>query len=495
MTTTDDSMSSPLGHGSHRPARQFGVRTISLRSSIGALTAGLIVLLVLIAAAGAVGRLQVAAAAKVLTAQVLPAQSAVAELTKAYVDQETGQRGYLLTGDPQLLQPFNAGVLEATRLHRELDVLLSDRDDARLLVHKVRSAATTWQTHSALPEIQQRADGPIAPNRLERYARDGKTQFDDLRNQLANLQQWTHLATEAQLDAIAHAQRIANAITISAVLLALLGGLLSIPFTRRLVTRPLNQLVDQVGVVSNGDHHQPIMPCGPAELVCIGSAVENMRINMIHSAQIIQEAERELTLQREQERLATQLHDLTIQRLFGLSLRLSSLTQRYPKIRDDVLPLIHETDRTIHEMQSVIFDARHDQDSVNSRAQLMKTIDKGAANLPFDPIVEFSGPIDEHAIGEVASELRAIIEQSLNAISGRDTITAATIRIEAAEDTIVLTITDNDGAPSADVLAGHYLTQLRDRARQRGGSVAARAARAGGTEVIWKIPAPRDSSG
>jgi signal transduction histidine kinase len=115
-----------------------------------------------------------------------------------------------------------------------------------------------------------------------------------------------------------------------------------------------------------------------------------------HSTQILLDAESELALHREHDRLASDLHDLTIQRVFGLGLTLASLTRRHPELESAFAPLIAETDQTIRELRTVIFDiSRHQQTSAASlRGRAPELAHQSARALGFDPTVAFRGPVD-----------------------------------------------------------------------------------------------------
>jgi CHASE3 domain sensor protein len=455
----------------------------------------LVALLVLTATISIVGRLRVAAVTQVLTTQILPAQRAVAQLVTAYVDQETGQRGYLLTGDPQFLEPYQTGLENAERLQRRLGTLLAGRGDVQPLLAKVRLAASTWQADSATPEIGLRRVGPLPPAELETFAVNGKKQFDYLRAQLTNLREWAQQATASQLAAIATAQHLANIITIGASALALLSALASIPLMARLVNRPMEQLVSQVGLVAQGDHNQPITPSGASELLLIGRSVEHMRTNMVHSAQLILDAESELTLQREHDRLAAELRDLTIQRIFGLSLSLSALAQRHPRIHAEVLPLIHEADRTIRELLSVIFNISHAEKDDKIRADIVQLIEESSETLGFTPTVELVGSIQTSTSDTVRAELLAVARTTMVSIAEHTNASAATVSVEVTEKTITLTIgCDGTGTGSEAVLA-HRLTSVAERAQQLGGDLTVTSTEAGETTLTWQVPQAHPDSG
>ena len=173
---------------------------VSLRTLLW-LAIGILVTLFAVSAAFAVyGRLAVRAAVDDLSEQLLPAQRAVAELTTSYVNQETGQRGYALTGEPQFLEPYDAGRRDAAALHTRLDTLLAEDAAAQEALQTMVEAAETWRIRAAEPEISARRDSASEPDRIQATTGTGKELFDDLRARIAALSARTDILVTEQVD-------------------------------------------------------------------------------------------------------------------------------------------------------------------------------------------------------------------------------------------------------------------------------------------------------
>ena len=95
--------------------------------------------------------------------ELLPAQDDVAALGRAYVDQETGQRGFLLTASNTFLDPYNEGKADADRLVAGLRNNLAGDAEATQLLAAVVAAGEDWTTQAAEPQIAARLAGPLAP--------------------------------------------------------------------------------------------------------------------------------------------------------------------------------------------------------------------------------------------------------------------------------------------------------------------------------------------
>jgi CHASE3 domain sensor protein len=342
------------------------LRPRTVRSIVQLVVIFLLVLLLLSAGGSAVARRRVAAAQHELQSRLMPAQQTAAELTKAYVDQETGQRGFLITGAVEFLDPYHAGESSAVAAVAELKNLLSREQEATRLVAAVEAAALDWRTQAAEPGITARRPGAIQQDRLDAFAAAGKARFDVLRTRLASLSDHVAGLVAQDLRQIASAQRAAYVVNGLAIVLALAVTVLSIPTLRRLITLPLERLVGQVQVVADGSYDRSIAPGGPAEINQLAEAVEKMRASLVQNSRELLAARHVLAVNDERARMAADLQERTIQRVFALGLMLSSAAARDPRHAQTFLPFVEETDAIIRELRSLIFDISQDDGSAAS---------------------------------------------------------------------------------------------------------------------------------
>ncbi|HEY4455322.1 MAG TPA: CHASE3 domain-containing protein [Pseudonocardiaceae bacterium] len=402
---------------------------------------GLVLLLAVVSVSTAIGRVTVGAAVSDLNNRVLPAQDAANELVKTYVDQETGQRGFLLTGNTQFLQPYESGRALTARLISQLSTLLTDDQPARQALHAVDVAGAAWLTDAAEPEIAARQQGAISQASLDSFAANGKQLFDRLRQQLTLLQDSTTQLTNAALRRISAAQDEANVATIAALALAALVAAGFVPILRRLLTSPMSRLVDQVELVADGDYNAPIDAHGPREVATVAQAVAIMRDNLVESTQDLVAAQRELTLRTEQARVATELQSMTTARVFALGLALSSAAGR-PTRKLDLQPFIDETDNIVRDLRSIAFDLERGTEG-GLRADVDRVAEAKSGELGFRPTVEFAGPVDAFSAQPAHAELVAILDESLDNGRRSTPITAITVRVTATHDRLALTIFDD----------------------------------------------------
>lgn len=115
-----------------------------------------------------------------------PGQVAARDLLGFAVDQETGQRGYLLTGDPSYLDPYELGRAGSTDRLTTLTGLFGDDAELSQAVERVGAALATWQREAAEPEILAAGTSLDEARRLV-VEGNGKQLFDEFRTELQRL--------------------------------------------------------------------------------------------------------------------------------------------------------------------------------------------------------------------------------------------------------------------------------------------------------------------
>lgn len=439
------------------------------------------------------GRVTVGNAVRELNSHILPVQEQVESLRQAYVDQETGQRGFMLTGSPLALEPFEDGIATAQRLVGQLRVgLAGDQESVRRL-DDVVAAAQAWEQQAAQPQIAARRAGVIAPAQLESMTLAGKKLFDALRAAIETLDGRTSDLISEQIRRVGTAQTLANvAQIVAAALLVVVGGA-AIWLLHRSLTRPVNNLVRDVRSVADGDYDQSIETAGPREIADIATAVETMRENLREATGRLLDSER----RNEQARLAADLHDRVIQRVFGLGLALTSAHARRSR---DLEPFIDETDEIIRDLREVIFnlDASTYQpaQSMRLRTAIIDVLESSVPALGFTPTLHLDGPIDQVADHpDIRTAVLAVVRESLSNIARHAQATAADLRVTATEDQLRIQVRDNGiGVTPADP-TGKGRRNIASRARELKGRADIRTADDGtGTVVEWVVPLSRTVS-
>lgn len=210
-------------------------------------------------------------------------------------------------------------------------------------------------------------------------------------------------------------------------------------------------------------------------------------------AQARREQER-LMVYEDRDRIARDLHDLVIQRLFATGMQLQA-TSRIPGVSEDLTARIDravdELDETIREIRQTIFALHEPMDAPGAglRSRVLREVEQSAALLGFSPTVRFVGPVDSLASAVVAENLTAVLREALTNAARHARARRVDVMVEASDGDLVLTVTDDGvGLPESGRRSG--LSNIEDRARAVGGSsVVERISADGGTRLRWSAPA------
>ena len=320
------------------------------------------------AVATIVTRGQVHDSTTVLNDHLRPAQTAAQRLLTAYVDEETGQRGFVLTGKDSFLQPYRLGVRRAADLEEQLEDLLHGRAGALTLLADVKAAAVDWRTHVEAEIATVRARGPEAVHGEARQRND-KAVFDALRDRLDALQIEMEKLVGDEVERLGAAQRDVELAMILAMVLASLALASTVALLHFALTRPLGRLMGQLEAVSSGEYDRRIDASGPEEVRLMAEAAETMRMSIVDRSAELVAAQHELSVHTERQRVAADLHDTTIQRLFGLGLKLSALASQRVELAGTLNSLIDEADGIIRELRQMIFEMNEDAIRANAAAR------------------------------------------------------------------------------------------------------------------------------
>ncbi|HEY8043618.1 MAG TPA: CHASE3 domain-containing protein [Streptosporangiaceae bacterium] len=215
-----------------------------------------------------------------LANSILPAQAQAYRLQGALVDQETGVRGYGLTGDPQFLQPYTVGRVTEQAASAQLRALAGGRAPLERDLARIEQAARAWRTGYAIPAIARAHQGPLSGTDLAQLDQ-GKNAFDRLRVLFAA--QNSHLAADVVADraALGRARVFQNWVYAAILAVFLLAVAALAIMLDRSVIRPLHRLRSASDEVAAGDYSRRIQPSGPADLWAVSTAVEGMRSELV----------------------------------------------------------------------------------------------------------------------------------------------------------------------------------------------------------------------
>lgn len=221
-----------------------------------------------------------------------PALSWSVRLEAALVNQETGVRGYGLTGERSFLAPYEEGLADQRAAVKELRTLVADDTPGRADLDDVLAKAGTWQRTFAQPIADAPAGEPVES--ATRRTNEGKSSFDALRKAMVVQQDHQRAAREAALDDLRGATRLRDSILVSIAAVILLLTALIFEGLRRGVTTPLAQLGADARAVAGGNFQHPVVATGPADLRRLGADMDAMRRRLLDELAFTEEARHRL---------------------------------------------------------------------------------------------------------------------------------------------------------------------------------------------------------
>ncbi|MGD9989581.1 sensor histidine kinase [Pseudonocardia sp.] len=291
-----------LGKGGGLPvdgrARADEGRHWPLGRIFGVVAAAALLLAVIAATVGTISLYGLNSARADLLDEIGPAVRAGQSLETALVDQETGVRGFQLSGREEALRPYLAGLQaerDATAALRSLAVQVPGLGER---LDRIEGLVAGWHTGYADAAIAAVREGrpadAVAPD-------DGRSLFDPVRSAVGELQGDLEVQRVAARDRLGTAATFVSAVGVVVAVVALLFLVATGVVLRRAVLHPISRLAGQVRGVVSGRVTDKVQAGGPREIVMLGDDVEAMRAHIV----------RELDRARETaERLDEQTRDL-----------------------------------------------------------------------------------------------------------------------------------------------------------------------------------------
>jgi signal transduction histidine kinase len=202
---------------------------------------------------------------------------------------------------------------------------------------------------------------------------------------------------------------------------------------------------------------------------------------------------RELALLEDRDRIARDLHDTVIQRLFALGLSLQGaarLAQR-PEVGERIEEAVDELDSVIRQIRGTIF-ALEDRAPVGGvRREVLALTKQMGEVLGFQPTVGFDGPVDTLVPDDATAHLLATLREALTNVARHAEASKVDVRLSADHDIALEVVDDGVGPPAQRRPGGKGLANMEERARALSGVVRLEAVDGRGARLLWRIPAER----
>ncbi len=198
---------------------------------------------------------------------------------------------------------------------------------------------------------------------------------------------------------------------------------------------------------------------------------------------------RELDVLTDRDRIARDLHDHVIQRLFavGLALQGTIPRARAPEVQQRLTESVDDLQQVIQEIRTAIFDLHGASSGVT---RLRQRVDEAIAQFSTPELrtsAKYSGPLSVIDTA-LADHAEAVVREAVSNAVRHANATTLTVNVTVGDDLCIEVVDDGQGI--ADDVTPSGLTNLRQRAEEAGGSFTVGTVAAGGTKLRWCAPLP-----
>jgi signal transduction histidine kinase len=202
----------------------------------------------------------------------------------------------------------------------------------------------------------------------------------------------------------------------------------------------------------------------------------------------------QLSVLEDRDRIARDLHDLVIQRLYatGMSLEGTVPMATRREVADRIRGAVDAMDDTIKDIRATIFalQAPGRAGEPRLRADIVALVDEMTEMLGFAPALRLGSGLDSRATAELSEQLLAVLREALSNAARHSGATRVDVTVDTdSGGKLTVLVRDNgSGIPEGGRRSG--LANMADRAGKLGGELRLSPAEGGGTVLEWKVPVP-----
>ncbi|WP_282792645.1 GAF domain-containing sensor histidine kinase [Streptomyces sp. CC224B] len=199
----------------------------------------------------------------------------------------------------------------------------------------------------------------------------------------------------------------------------------------------------------------------------------------------------QIAVLQDRDRIARDLHDLAIQRLFATGMTLQSAGRfiEHQEASERVARAVDDLDETIKIIRSTIFGLRSRDETAGPglRARTVRAVGESAPVLGFAPSVRMEGLLDTHVPKETADHVMAVLSEALTNVARHARASRVDVVLETDGRHVRLRVSDDGvGIPAGGRRSG--LRNMAERAQQLGGALDCASPEGGGTTLVWRVP-------
>ncbi|HEY6428740.1 MAG TPA: GAF domain-containing sensor histidine kinase, partial [Acidimicrobiales bacterium] len=239
-------------------------------------------------------------------------------------------------------------------------------------------------------------------------------------------------------------------------------------------------LADKIGAERFSDEDEALLE---ALAMATGVAIQNNRLH---------ERVRSLSVLDDRDRIARDLHDRVIQRIYavGMSLAGTARLDDLPELHGRVERAVEELDSTITEIRTSIFELGETSLPGGLRDALVHLADELTPSLGSRPEVRFVGAVDNAVPAQVADHIIAVVREALTNAAKHARASRYSVDLSVDEKVVHVEVVDNGLGFDLDRVdsSGRGLANLHKRAQKLGGTFEILPVAGGGTRLSWSAP-------
>jgi two-component system, NarL family, sensor histidine kinase DevS len=199
----------------------------------------------------------------------------------------------------------------------------------------------------------------------------------------------------------------------------------------------------------------------------------------------------EMTMLADRDRIARDLHDRVIQRLFAIGLSLEGISRADlpPAVAERLHRAVDDLDETVRQVRSSIFELEERRVPGRSlRQEVLSECSAASRSLGFDPVVRFEGPVDSAVGGAVADHMIAVVREALSNVARHARAGSVEVGVAVVDGEVVMSIDDDGCGIDPEAAHGNGLRNIEQRAADLGGSAVIESSEDPGTRLRWRAP-------
>jgi signal transduction histidine kinase len=207
----------------------------------------------------------------------------------------------------------------------------------------------------------------------------------------------------------------------------------------------------------------------------------------------------QLSLFEDRDRIARDLHDLVIQRLYatGMSLEGTMPMISRPEVADRVRNAVDAMDDTIRDIRSTIFalQSRSRAGAPRLRTEILVVADEMTEMLGFAPELRLGRGLDSRGSAALSEHVLAVLREALSNAARHSGATRVEVAVDTDAAGILTVLVRDNGRGITETGRRSGLANMADRAVEFGGELRVSPVEGGGTELEWRVPVPPDTAG